>query len=328
MHIGLTFDLRSDYLAQGYSEEDTAEFDRDDTVVALETALDALGHTTTRIGSIRALVTRLAASERWDLVFNICEGMFGFGRESQVPAVLDAYEIPYTFSDPLVMAACLHKAHTKILVAHHGIRTPQFAVVTDATDARTAPVTFPAFAKPIAEGTGKGVTPSCRVERREDLEALCADLLRRYRQPVLVETYLPGREVTVSILGTGADASVLGTLEIVLRPDAEPGVYSYVNKEQCESLVDYRPVSASDPAVAEAEAMALAAWRALDCRDAGRIDLRADADGRMHFLEANPLAGMHPEHSDLPMQATAVGLPYVELVGRIVESASARVRRT
>ena len=104
MRIGLTYDLRADYLALGYCEEETAEFDRDETVQAIEASIRRLGHTTERIGNVFRLTEALARGDRWDLVFNIAEGMRGFGREAQVPALLDAYGIPYTFSDPLVMA--------------------------------------------------------------------------------------------------------------------------------------------------------------------------------------------------------------------------------
>ncbi len=121
---------------------------------------------------------------------------------------------------------------------------------------------------------------------------------------------------------------MLGTLEIVLLQAAEPDAYSYVNKEKCEELVEYRPVHADkDEEVRRAEQVALDAWRALGCRDGGRIDLRSDAAGQPNFIECNPLAGLHPFHSDLPMIATAVGLPYQALIGRIVDSARSRVKR-
>jgi D-alanine-D-alanine ligase len=128
-------------------------------------------------------------------------------------------------------------------------------------------------------------------------------------------------------LGTAEHARVLGTLEIILRENAEQSVYSYKNKEECEELVEYRLVQAkNDPLVAEAERIALASWRALGGRDGGRIDLRCDADSQPQFIEANPLAGLHPWHSDLPMLATAVS--YVELIREIVESAANRVETT
>ena len=128
MHIGLTYDLRQDYLAAGFSEDETAEFDRPDTVSSIETALVQLGHRPDRIGHARQLVARLAAGDRWDLVFNIAEGLSGIAREAQIPAILDVYGIPYTFSDPLVMALTLHKGLTKTVVAAGGVPTAAFAL--------------------------------------------------------------------------------------------------------------------------------------------------------------------------------------------------------
>jgi len=326
MRLGLTYDLRSEYLAAGYGEEETAEFDRADTIDALESSLRELGHETDRIGNVRQLVGRLAAGDRWDLVFNICEGLRGSGREAQVPALLDAYEIPYTFADPLVMSVCLHKGLTKTVIREHGLATPRSMLVEDAASVGSAPLKFPLFIKPVAEGTGKGITPDSKIETPDELAAGCRELLAKFRQPVLVEEFLPGREFTTGLIGTGDAATVLGTFEIILLAAAEPEVYSYVNKERCEELVEYRLVRGdSDPEVAAAEALALAAWRALNGRDAGRIDIRSDAAGQPQFIEANPLAGLHPQHSDLPMIATAVGLTYTDLIRRIVDSAARRV---
>lgn len=326
MKIGLTYDLREAYLAEGYDELETAEFDRADTIDSLENAIRSLGHQTDRIGHVRQLVSRLAAGDRWDLVFNICEGLRGIAREAQVPALLEAYDIPCTFGDPVAMTVCLHKGLTKTLVEKCGMPTPQFAVVESMADLTKINLPFPLFAKPIAEGTGKGVSPASCISSAAELSQVCEMLLANFRQPVLVETYLSGREFTVGILGTGDDARVLGTLEIVLLSDAEPGAYSYINKERCEELVRYDLVrSDNDPEVAEAERIALLSWRELNGRDAGRIDLRSDGSGRPNFIEANPLAGLHPEHSDLPMIATKVGMSYQELIRQIVESAAKRV---
>ena len=326
MHVGLTYDLRPEYLAAGYSADETAEFDSPVTIDGLEQALKDLGHTTDRIGNVRQLAARLTAGDRWDLVFNVCEGLHGLAREAQVPALLDAYGIAYTFSDPLRMALCLHKGLTKVVARAAGVPTPDFAVVETIADLDGIPLRYPLFAKPVAEGTGKGVTAASRAPDPAGLRKVCAELLAKYRQPVLVEEYLPGREFTVALLGTAAAAAVLGTMEILLRPTAEPGVYSYTNKENSEELVDFRLYAAGDAEVRQAEAVALMAWRALGCRDAGRVDLRCDAAGRPQFMEVNPLAGLHPTHSDLPLIGTGLGVGYVELIGRIVRSAAQRIR--
>jgi D-alanine-D-alanine ligase len=326
MRIGLTYDLRRDYLAAGFTEDETAEFDRPDTVDGIENALRQLGHATDRIGHARQLIARLARGDEWDLVFNIAEGLSGIAREAQVPAILDVYGIACTFSDPLVLALTLHKGLTKTIVAAGGVRTPAFAVVESLADADQINLPFPLFAKPVAEGTGKGVSAASKVRDRIALLRVCEQLLAMYQQPVLVETFLPGREFTVGITGSGVEAVALGTLEVLLRNHAEADAYSYVNKERCEELVEYRLGDADrDEQVRAAVAVALRAWRLLGCRDAGRVDLRCDAGGQPSFMEVNPLAGLHPEHSDLPILAAKIGLPYVELIGRIVDSAAPRV---
>ena len=325
--IGLTYDLRSAYLAEGFSEEETAEFDRDDTVTAIEGALASLGYRPERIGHVRQLAAALVAGRRWDLVFNIAEGMYGIGREAQVPALLDIYRVPYTFSDPLVMSLTLHKGMTKHVIRDAGVPTSDFAVVDDACDLTGVRFGAPYFVKPVAEGTGKGVSPQSIIRGPEDLGPACRRLMEFYRQPVIVEPYLPGREFTTGIVGTGRDAQAIGTIEVHLLENAEAGVYSYINKEECESRVQYRLVRpAGDGTVAEAERVALAAWRVLGCRDAGRIDLRCDAGGRPQFMEVNPLAGIHPEHSDLPIICNHLGIAYRDLIGWIVASAAARLQ--
>src|SRR5262245_55566420 len=128
MRIGLTYDLRQEYLRAGFSEDETAEFDRPDTVGHIEAALLQLGHTTDRISHARELIARLAKGEEWDLVFNIAEGLSVVAREAQVPAILDACGIGYTFSDPLVMALTLHKGLTKTVVKAAGLPTAPWAV--------------------------------------------------------------------------------------------------------------------------------------------------------------------------------------------------------
>jgi len=328
MKIGLTFDLRSEYLAAGYTEDETAEFDRDDTVEAIETALRRMGHETERIGNAKQLAAALVAGQRWDLVFNIAEGMHGIGREAQVPAILDLYEVAYTFSDPLVMSLTLHKGMTKRVVRDAGVPTADFVVFQTPEDVAVCPFGPPFFVKPVAEGTGKGVSPQSIVRERKGLLAACERLLEAYRQPVLVESYLPGREFTIGILGTGPTAEVLGTIEVHLLAQAEPEVYSYVNKEHFEDRVAYRLLRGQDDrVVGEAEAIALKAWRILGCRDAGRVDIRCDAQGKPQFMEVNPLAGIHPGHSDLPIICSYLHIPYQSLIERIVVSAARRIAK-
>lgn len=335
MIVGLTYDLRADWLAAGYTDEQTAEFDREDTLEAIESALRNLGHATERIGRHEALVRRLAELEPvtpgasratrqpWDLVFNIAEGMFGVGREAQVPCLLDAFGIPYTFSDPLVLSVTLHKAMTKRLVRDLGLPTPAFEVVESPEGFDRVALAGPLFVKPVAEGTSKGVTPRSRAETRSELAREGTALLEAFGQPVLVEEFLPGREVTVGIVGTGRDAKAVGVLEIRIHPGVEGGIYTQALKEDWHGRLEY--LLARGALEEEAGALALAVWRGLGCRDGGRVDLKQDRAGRLSFIEVNPLPGLHPEHSDLPILCALAGMSYRELIGAITLSAARRI---
>ncbi|PIP43502.1 MAG: D-alanine--D-alanine ligase [Deltaproteobacteria bacterium CG23_combo_of_CG06-09_8_20_14_all_60_8] len=323
MKIGITYDLRQDYLEAGYGAEETAEFDQPATINAIDESLQSLGHETDRIGNIQNLVKRLGNGQRWDLVFNIAEGLRGFGREAQVPGLLEAYGIPYTFSDPMVLSLTLHKGMTKHVIRDLGIPTPDFAVVESAAELAGVGLALPLFAKPVAEGTGKGVTQASKIKSREQLQRVGQELLTSFSQPVLVEEFLPGREFTVGVLGTGSAARSIGVMEVVLLPRADAEVYSYRNKQEFVDLVEYHLVD--DPEARQAAAVALAAWRGLGCRDAGRLDLRSDGAGAPSFIEVNPLAGLHPVHSDLCILANKVGLPYRGIIEAIVASARQRL---
>ncbi|HEY1708076.1 MAG TPA: hypothetical protein VGG10_07410 [Rhizomicrobium sp.] len=320
MRIGITYDLRSDYLAMGYSEEDTAEFDSEITIDAIYDALASFGWEPVKIGGIKRLTEALVAGERWDAVFNFCEGMHGLAREAQVPTLLDAYQIPYVFSDALTMALTLDKAMTKHVVRSQGVPTADFATIERAADIAKVDLPFPLFLKPVAEGSGKGINAASRVEDRKALTATAKELLRRFNQPVLVETFLPGREFTVGITGTGDDARVLGVTEIVPLAGWVGDGYGYENKdagwEERVEIVRATPM----PEAKRAAAVALAAWRALRCRDGGRIDIRCDVFGAPHFIEVNPIAGMRPEHSDLCFIAKYEGVTYRQLIGKIMTS--------
>lgn len=323
MRVGLTYDLRDEYLAAGYSEVETAEFDQPETVDAIAGALQRQGLTVDRIGNAQQLTSRLAAGDRWDLVFNFCEGLYGFGRESLVPALLDAWQIPYVFSDPLACALTLHKGMAKRVVRDNGLATADFAVIETPADIARVGLRYPLFAKPVAEGTGKGVSAASRVDSPAGLEVVCLNLIRQYQQPVLVEEFLPGREFTVGLIGTGPAAEALGTMEVHLGPQADPGFYTFDNKAQWEGRVTYTLLTEA-PLSQAVEALAVSAWRALGCRDGGRLDIRLNAAGTPNFIEANPLAGLNPVHSDLPFICKFKGIGFDELIRRIVASALSR----
>lgn len=322
LRVGLTYDLRQDYLDLGFEPEATAEFDSIDTIDGLDAALTALGFKVERIGHVKALAKKLVAGARWDFVFNICEGVKGPGRESQVPCLLEAYDIPCVFSDPLTITLSLDKAMAKKVVMYDGVPAAPFALVHSAEEAAALTMPFPLFVKPVAEGSGKGVSPKSRAETRAELVEACTSLIARFAQPALVEAYLPGREFTVGIVGEGESARTIGVMEVIFNDTAAAHGYGYDNKQDWEDRVGYLLVD--DPEAIEAGAVALAAWRSLRCRDGGRVDIRSDANGKPHFIEVNPLAGLHPTYSDLVFLSNFTGWRYQQLISAIIDAFLAR----
>lgn len=325
MKVGIAYDLKADYIAEGFTEEQAAEFDSEETISGIEEALRSNGYKTQRIGNVRSLLSLLHNGKRWDVVFNICEGIYGIGREAQVPAILDVFKIPYTFSDVLVNSLTLHKGLTKRVVRDLGIPTAGFAVVESEKDIDKIDLPFPLFAKPVAEGTGKGINPNSKITSFDQLKEVCLDRLATYKQPVLVETFLPGREFTVGIVGTGDESEAVGIMEVCFRENEKSKIYSYNSKANYEMLIDY---SLPEKEITnKCYEIALAAWKGLGCRDGGRIDLRMDDKGVPNFIEVNPLAGLNPVHSDLPILCRMAGISYEDLIGRIMKSAIKRVKK-
>lgn len=325
MLIGITYDLCEDYIAMGFSEEETAEFDKIETIEAIEYILKKLGYETKRIGNVKNLVSALAQGIRWDMVFNISEGINGISRESQVPALLDAYCIPYTFSDPLVLALSLHKGMAKSIIRDLGIPTPRFTVINEIDNIYNTDLEYPLFVKPIAEGTSKGIDKMSKVNNADELVNVCTRLLEKFRQPVLVEEYLPGREFTVGIIGTGRTSRITGVMEIIINGAERIEEYSYYNKMNYMESVTYEPVTGS---VGErCSEIALKVWRGLGCMDGGRVDLKMDSNGIPNFIEVNPLAGLNPAVSDFPILSALFGMTYEELIKNIMESSLRKLSR-
>jgi D-alanine-D-alanine ligase len=323
LSIGLCYDSKEEYLAAGYSKLEVAEFDDEGVIAGLEETLSGLGHRVERVGRGRALAARLVAGNRWDLVFNVTEGLRGRAREAQVPALCELFEQPYTFSDPVTCGLTLDKSLAKRVVRDAGLPTPGFIVVRSLTDIESGLNGSPMFVKPLAEGSSKGVGAYSIVNNRKQLLKTCARLLPDFPAGLLVEELLPGREVTVGIVGNGPRARVVAVMEVVWTERSEVNAYTQLNKDEYLDRMEYRLVS-GEPLAEEAAQLALSVVEALECRDAARVDLRCDASGRLQFLEVNPLPGLHPVRSDLPIMARLAGIAYDDLLGAIVNAAKER----
>jgi D-alanine-D-alanine ligase len=331
--IGIAYDLKADMeraaqraVGEGELPDDAfEEYDSEATVAAIEEALGANGYRTRRLGSGRSFLAR-AMHDAGDLVFNIAEGYGTRSREAHVPSALEMLGIPYTHSDPLTLALTLDKAMAKRVVASAGVPTPRFAVVESLEGIDDLPLRYPLIAKPLFEGSSMGVRKHSRVTDPDSLRELVVQLLADYHEPVLVEEFAGGPEFTVGVLGTGAGAQVIGAMEIVpKRCDVGEFVYSLEVKRNYLEEVEYAaPPDRPAELVRAVEEVGLAAYRALACRDVGRVDVRLDADGEPKFLEVNPLPGLNPVTGDLVILARANGLHYADLIGRIVEGARER----
>ena len=320
--VGLTFDLKEDYLQLGYTNDEVAEFDALETINALEQALNSLGFEVIRIGNIFNLVNYLNDQSRCDLVFNICEGLYGIAREAQVPCLLDAYQIPYVFSEPDILNLTLDKGLTKLVLKQAGIATADFSIISQITDLLNIKIPFPLFVKPVAEGTSKGIDGFSLVHDQIQLEKSVNYLLTTYHQSVLLESFLPGREFTVGIVGSGENTKTLGTLEIILNEHTPHPFYSYTVKKEWEKYASYR--LATDEIAIKCADIAVDAWKIIKGKDGGRIDFRLDAKGNPNLIEINPLAGLNPIWSDLPILAGLSGMTYNQLIGSIMNSALKR----
>lgn len=328
MRIGIAFDLRSDFEAPppGSPDDLLEEYDSDSTIEAIATALRAQGHDPVRYGGGRRFLERVLEDPP-DLVFNIAEGRGSRSREAHVPAACEMLGIPFTHADPLTCALTLDKGLTKRVVASAGLPTPAFQVIERADEPRDPALRFPLIVKPAFEGSSVGVRRSSRVVDDDSLRAEIERVASGYREPVLIEEFCAGLEMTIGVLGTGSDARAIGALAILPRLVVQSEfVYSLEVKRDWEWEVEYACPPPVEPGILRrAEEIALRAHRVLGCRDVSRVDLRLDAGGQPQFIEINPLPGLNPRTGDLCILASKVGLAYESLIDEIVRSA---LRRT
>jgi D-alanine-D-alanine ligase len=323
--VGLIFNLRKPAAEANTVDERYAEHDSPETIAALHEAIASYGHEVVELEATPELSALLPAAGI-DVAFNLAEGIEGRARESQVPALLELLGIPYTGSDPTAIALSLDKGLAKRLVQQAGLSTPAFVLMETGKERLPRGWSFPCIAKPVAEGSSRGVTRSSVVDDERALRALVGEQVGRYRQPMLVEAFLPGREFTLGMLGERRPR-VLAPLEVVFTDagDKHP-VYGFESKFYSRGI-DLQVPAKVDPALGkELQRVARAAFIALGCRDVARVDVRLDAEGRVHFIECNPLPGLTPGFSDLCLIANACGMDYRTLIGEILASALRRMR--
>jgi D-alanine-D-alanine ligase len=326
LRVGFTYNVKRVKPALDGSRDEEAEYDPPATIQAVREAIVAAGHEVIDLEATADLPS-LIETTRPDLVFNMAEGIKGRNRESQVPALLELLDIPYSGSDPAALNIALDKALAKKIVRQHGILTPNFFTMNTGKERLPKDLSFPLIVKPVAEGSSKGVHATSVVENEAELRAAAQAMITKYDQPALVEDYIGGREFTVGMLGERRP-KVLPPMEVVFLDASETRpVYSFEFKQDWSSKIRYDVPAKLEPAQLKAlERAARECFMALGCRDVARVDFRMDESGKVYFLECNPLPGLTPGWSDLVLIARAAGIEYPALIAEILSGAIRRYK--
>ena len=325
-------------MATDAPEDALAEYDSSETVQGLTDALRAGGQRVIALEADETLPDTIRQTQP-DICFNIAEGVRGDARESQVPALLEMLGIPYTGSKVLAHAISLDKAAAKRMWRDCGLRTAPFQVFRHAGEPLAADLAFPLFVKPVREGSGMGITQRSVVEDEDALRDQVRWVLQVYRQPALVEAFLPGREFTIGMLGNRAQSGddlpalydergyhLFPVLEIDVSPVEQnrPLYTSYAKIERPLDLGYLCPAPISDALGMEMKQLAVEAFEAIDALDVARVDFRLGDDGHPYLMEINTLPGLNPTYSDIVIAARAEGMRYMDLVNEILGRAAAR----
>jgi D-alanine-D-alanine ligase len=323
--VGITYNLKKDFSQKENQPIDLLEeFDSEETIDAIRKVLESEGHEVIKLGGDTGLIDRLRQTSV-DIVFNIAEGLQGRNREAHIPALLEFLNIPYTGSDPLTLSLTLDKAMAKRVLVSQNIPTPRFIKVERMEDLEGLTLRYPLFVKLCYEGSSKGVRLDSKILDPQSLEEKARGLLKTYGSPLLVEEFVKGPEFTVGVLGN-EDPFILGVMQIEVKGSPpEESIYSLEIKREWEEKVRYHcPPLVDQNLLRKIEEVALRSYRALDCRDVSRVDIRVGEDKTPYFLEINPLPGLSPVYGDLVMMARSMGWDYARLVKTIFHHALKR----
>jgi len=326
---------------EGVPPDAFADFDHIETIHAIRAALETDGHQTIFIQADADLPYALK-EEKPDICFNIAEGLGGDAREAQVPALLEMLRIPYTGSRVLTNGISLDKTLTKRLWRDRRLPVAPFQEFSTESESLRPELKFPLFVKPAREGTGMGVDTKAIVKNEKEMRERIAYIVNTYQQPALVETFLPGREFTVGIMGR-ADSKKYSrhpewyekdgfhrfpVLELDMSRSVTPKIYSQASKSKEvgeEGAPDYVCPANIDPELdKKLKHFALRAHQLLFALDVSRTDIRLDDEGNPRLLEINTLPGLTPNYSDLCLQGAAEGIRYEDLILEILYLGASR----
>jgi D-alanine-D-alanine ligase len=294
-------------------------------------ALQKSGHEAVKLEGDRHLIDNLErffapiADGEWPgLVFNLAFGMQGELRYCHIAGLLEMIGIPYFGSGPWGHMLATDKASAKVIFRHHGIPTPDFVVLNSA-DFTEPGLGFPVVVKPVAEASSYGVH---LVYDEQQLRAAVEENLARFHQPVLVEHFVSGREISVSVIGNGPALEALPPVEVVLEKKGPP-IYTSEDKEGTaqRKFELVCPASVPEMIIEQAMQLSLQAFNVLHCRDWARVEFRMEDAGQLKLLELNTMPGLGTIAS-LPVAAAQVGMKDLPtIVQRLVEAAVTRYQQ-
>lgn len=325
--VGITYDLKSDW--QGSQDDPidaAAELDGHRTIECLKTALESAGHKVVLIGGARQLIDRAAGNDlKVDIVFNISEGFKGRNRESQVPALLELYNIPFVGADALSLGVTLDKVMAKKCFIADGIPTARYfkAGSTDHLKELNT-IGFPLFVKTLHEGTSKGITQNSRVEDLKQLAQQVDHICRHYKQPALVEEFIKGTEFTVAVIGNFPPMP-MPVVQYAIAGKTALGNEFYSYRHVAEKLVEHICPAPIDGKLSDRlQDLAVRAYQSVDCRDFGRVDFRVDEAGNPYVLEINPLPNLSPDDVFV-LFGKVTGMAYNQIINKIMDEALTRL---
>ena len=323
MKIGMTYDLKTEYVFKSTDPQDAnAEFDHPDTIQVIREAIEAMGHPVTLIGNVQRLLQTLDQL-KVDLVFNIAEGSCGRNREAQIPILLEMRGIPYTGSDGLTQALTLDKRMTKKVLLSEGIPTPRFFELHYPEETIPVDVSFPLIVKPRFEGSSKGLTEQSVVHSADQLRQQARWLIQTYHQPALVEEFIRGNEFTLAVVGNETP-QIYPVVQIQIDGKTELGDLFYTFSRIASGAKYLCPAGINARLEAQLRELALRTYRAVECRDFGRVDFRVDVHGNPYVLEINPLPSLSTEDV-FGILAQQEGISYAAMIARIVDAAIQRL---
>ena len=318
----MAYDLKTEYVfKEGDPKDANAEFDHPDTVQIIQESIEAMGHRVVRLGGAEQVLKAWDRLGEVDMVFNIAEGYTGRNREAQVPVLLEMKGVPFSGSDGLTQALTLDKLMTKKVLVAEGIPTPRFFEVSDPNDL-PRDLAFPLIVKPRFEGSSKGLSESSRVSTPEALREQARWVIETYHQPALVEEFIRGNEFTVAVIGN-EPPEALPVVRIQIDGKNELGDLFYTNARIVAGAQYIVPAGIDPWLEGRLQDLAIRVFKAVDCRDFGRVDFRVDEQGNPYVLEINPLPSLSTEDV-FGIMAKHLGMTYGQMIARIVETAAVR----